>query len=348
MEDESFVIQQDSTGKTFYARSHHNESMRLCSTLNNCYNVNSIVTPSGMSAISTTIMGIMKIKPKNDYHIIYSSELYCDTPRLFKHFKEMHNNVSIFEFDITNVIRYRDDVIDYLKKIKKTDIVILFFESCSNPNGHIFDMDVIKLYRKQHTGTLHTVVDNTWLTHIIYNPFSKGADIVVSSLTKYYSGGTAIGGAIFVNNKKIFSSMIRITSILGLHISPENCNRISTGMAIMGKRIIATSNIMKKLLESHNDKYNFIHPMMPNHSSYTLANSYLNGFFPGVMMVECNNIPNFDKSLFEIKTSFGASHSRICPYSIGGEKIGDTFRLAIGYDDDSDVILENLEKLFVD
>lgn len=348
MDDESFVIQQDSTGKTLYVRSHHNESMKLCSILNNCYNVNSIVTPSGMSAISTTIMGIMKIKPKQNYHIIYSSELYCDTPRLFKHFKEMHNNVSIFEFDIRDIIRYRDDVIDYLKTIKKTDIVILFFESCSNPNGHIFDMDVVKLYRKQHTGTFYTVVDNTWLTHVIYNPFLRGADIVVSSLTKYYSGGTAIGGAIFVNNKKIFSSVIRIISVLGLHVSPENCNRISNGIMTMEKRIITTSNIMKTVLEYKNKKCNFIHPMMPNHSSYKLANSYLNGFYPGVMMVECNNIPNFDKSSLEIKTSFGASHSRICPYSIHNETVGFWFRLAIGYDDNPDIILENLEKLFVD
>ena len=40
------------------------------------------------------------------------------------------------------------------------------------------------------------MVDNTWLTSSVFNPFDFDIDIVVTSLSKYYSAGSCIGGAI--------------------------------------------------------------------------------------------------------------------------------------------------------
>lgn len=52
------------------------------------------------------------------------------------------------------------------------------------------------------------IVDNTWLTSTIFNPFDfKHVDIVVSSMSKYYSAGSCIGGAVWYKsdmNFKIF------------------------------------------------------------------------------------------------------------------------------------------------
>ena len=58
---------------------------------------------------------------------------------------------------------------------------IIFIESASNPNGDIFDYSIIPKLRKI-CKTLTIIVDNTWLTHVIYNPLNNNADIVVAML----------------------------------------------------------------------------------------------------------------------------------------------------------------------
>jgi cystathionine beta-lyase/cystathionine gamma-synthase len=49
------------------------------------------------------------------------------------------------------------------------------------------------------------IVDNTWLTGVIFNPLKHHADVSLASLTKYYGAGTAIAGAIVFKEFKYFS-----------------------------------------------------------------------------------------------------------------------------------------------
>ena len=73
-------------------------------------------------------------------------------------------------------------------------------ESCSNPTGKMVKWEKIKEFKNKFKN-LTVIVDNSWLSCYIFNPFLFDVDVVLNSLTKYYSGGTAICGAILFKKR---------------------------------------------------------------------------------------------------------------------------------------------------
>ena len=70
------------------------------------------------------------------------------------------------------------------------------------------------------------IIDNSWLSPILYNPYKYYADIVIESLTKYMSGGYIIMGCATGSKKQIKNIKYHAT-ISGQHISPYDCWSIS-------------------------------------------------------------------------------------------------------------------------
>jgi len=70
-----------------------------------------------------------------------------------------------------------------------------YCESICNPGGVIVDLEKVAAIAHKHG--LPLIVDNTTATPYLCKPFDHGADIVVTSLTKYMGGhGNSVGGAI--------------------------------------------------------------------------------------------------------------------------------------------------------
>ncbi|MDR2750514.1 MAG: aminotransferase class I/II-fold pyridoxal phosphate-dependent enzyme, partial [Clostridiales bacterium] len=89
---------------------------------------------------------------------------------------------------------------------EKLDLLIddsvkaVFVESISNPSGVVADIEGLSAVTKKHGVAL--IVDNTFATPYLLRPFEHGADIVVYSSTKAYSGhGNAISGLILESGK---------------------------------------------------------------------------------------------------------------------------------------------------
>jgi O-acetylhomoserine/O-acetylserine sulfhydrylase-like pyridoxal-dependent enzyme len=86
-----------------------------------------------------------------------------------------------------------------------------FCEGVSNPSLTIFDIEGIA--EQAHSIGLPLVVDSTFSTPYLCKPFDFGADIIVSSLTKWVGGHGAGLGGIIVDSGKFAWGML-----LGLHI----------------------------------------------------------------------------------------------------------------------------------
>lgn len=72
---------------------------------------------------------------------------------------------------------------------------LLFIESLSNPEGVIADIEAYA--RIAESAGIPLIVDNTVATPYLCRPFEFGADLIVHSTTKYFSGhGQAMGGAV--------------------------------------------------------------------------------------------------------------------------------------------------------
>ena len=75
-----------------------------------------------------------------------------------------------------------------------------FCESCSNPALQICDLEAIS--NSAHELGLPLIVDSTFSTPYLCKPFDHGADIVISSLTKWVGGHGAVLGGIIVDGGK--------------------------------------------------------------------------------------------------------------------------------------------------
>ena len=326
-----------------YARSSSDSSEILRDKLTSLYDARSYVFSSGMNAISTLLHVILDSKPS--WKIVYANELYTDLPRLFNYFRQTKNNVSLFPIDITD----NNSIIDLLHKTKNNN-VILYFETCSNPHGNIFDFDLIKQLKSENPNLI-VIVDNTWVTSAIFNPLDYGADFVVGSLTKYYSNSNAMGGFI-ASNSLLTDEVWEYIRFHGLHVSPHDCQVINDNIDTLSTRMSKAYNNMLdlfRLLGTDPRFKDITHPCLPWHPSHSRYLKYLcSDIGPSVFTMKIKGNAKAIKALtnkfthITYKTSFGGSDTRFDPWYKGTKSGYISCRLSIGYDSDASDILRDL------
>ncbi|AYV78120.1 MAG: Cys/Met metabolism, pyridoxal phosphate-dependent enzyme [Edafosvirus sp.] len=344
--DESLVLFKTDNGFIYNRASLlAKEYSELINKLNGRYNAKTLLASSGMNSINIVLNTILN-NHKID-NLIYGNELYCDTPRLFKYLKPVYKYNSC-EIDVTDT----NYTMELFKTKFRMQTNVLFVEACSNPSGFIFDMSIVKKLRDM-SKKLFVIVDNTWLSSVIYNPLDHGADVVISSLTKYYSGGTHIGGAVMTRDDKIYNKIYEYIRFTGVHISPLQCKTISENIDTIDQRIKKSSKLTTEIavrLSEHENVLDVSHPSLINHPSSCLAKNLFNGIYPSVLTFKIKQSEKKARELMnacgiEYKTSFGSKLSRLDPWPV---IVDDTFivcRLAIGYDDNCDSIIKKLSVL---
>lgn len=141
-----------------------------------------VVTASGTSAISTTLLTLLK----SGDHIVASSSLYGGTYNLL--------SVTLPRHGITTTFVDPSDPKNFRAAVQENTRTI-FVESLGNPKLDVLDIEAISKVSKAHK--VPFIVDNTVATPYLLNPINYGANIVIHSLTKYINGnGTALGGVI--------------------------------------------------------------------------------------------------------------------------------------------------------
>jgi cystathionine beta-lyase/cystathionine gamma-synthase len=341
--DESLVLSAKG-GRYQYNRSSSNNSVRLCQLLAQRYGVTKcFLVPSGMSAIYTTIHSVLGSCQSKKINIIYGDELYCDTPKSITYLSAGRSDICQHVIDITKT----KSILTLFEKLSE-QFNILFVEACTNPSGYIMDYSIIPQLRKL-SSQLIVIVDNTWLTEYIFNPFEHGADLVVTSLTKYYSGGCAIGGAILCPDRpdQLAQSIEEHIKRTGLHVSPHNAQVVTERLSTMDSRINHSSKTtidVLKQLESNPQIVSIVHTAINTHPSHQMAERYFKrGLWPSVFTIYVNTPKDTalkamrSSKLIEHKTSFGCRLSRTDPWP---QTFGQATmcRISIGYEDSPDTI----------
>ena len=148
--------------------------------------VGAIATASGMSAVATTIFTLLRAGD----HIVASSSVYGGTYNLL--------SVTLPRLGITTTFVDAHDPKAFEAAIQP-NTKLVYTETLGNPKLDF--VDIAAVADVAHAHGLPLVVDNT-LTPILCRPIDHGADIVIYSLTKYFSGnGTAMGGAVVDSGK---------------------------------------------------------------------------------------------------------------------------------------------------
>ncbi len=141
-----------------------------------------IATASGMAAITTTVMTIVRAGDE----ILASSSLFGGTFSLFRD--------TLSTFGVT--VRFVDPLdLDGFSASVNERTRLLFVETIGNPKLDV--PDIPKLAEIAHQAGLPLVVDATVTTPYLANGAVLGADIVIHSTSMYINGpGTSIGGVI--------------------------------------------------------------------------------------------------------------------------------------------------------
>jgi O-acetylhomoserine (thiol)-lyase len=137
---------------------------------------------SGQAAVNYAILNVAEL----GRNIVSTPQLYGTTHTLFAHILPSQGiKVRFAESDDPEAIaRQIDD-----------DTRAVFCESVGNPAGNICDIE--GLARVAHDRGVPLIVDNTVASPVLLRPIEHGADIVVTSLTKFMGGhGTTLGGAV--------------------------------------------------------------------------------------------------------------------------------------------------------
>ena len=301
---------------------------------------NVILTNSGLHSNYITINTITSKYSNSNINIIYSNELYHETLELIKYY----NNINLYKLN--------DDILELFKNKLFNQNNLLFIESCSNPNGNIFDFSLIKQLRTLSL-KLYVICDNTWLSSSIFNPFDYDVDIVTISLSKFYSGGTAICGACLFKNDEDYLITDNYIKITGVHISPLQINIIDQQIDYIDQRIKNCSDLTHKVLEYLIQFPQIVinHPSIETHYSYNLSKKYFkDGLIPSIFTIGFNitkyNLQEIINKILilDIETSFGSNLTKIDDFIYNIDNLS-FIRLSIGYDDNLCRIINGLNEL---
>lgn len=257
--------------------------------------IGAVVTASGASAISTTLLTLLKAGD----HLVASSSLYGGTYNLL--------NVTLPRLGIHTTFVDPTDLANFSQHIQQNTKAI-FVESLGNPKLDVLDLKGLSQLAKAHQ--LPFIVDNTVPSPALLRPIEHGADIVIHSLTKYISGnGTTLGGAIIdagtfdwnsgkfpeftepaagyhgliyheALGKAAFIGKIRLEGLrdLGAALSPFNAFQIIQGLETLSIRLKKHSENALALAEwlTQQEAVAWVnYPGLPSSPYYKLAQTYL-------------------------------------------------------------------------
>ncbi|MFT7114374.1 MAG: methionine-gamma-lyase [Candidatus Azotimanducaceae bacterium] len=223
--------------------------------------IGTLVFASGMAAISTTIMGF--IKPGDG---IVVGNVYGCTDSFMRYLNERFG-IDIYFSDTTNPA-----IIESLIA-KHPHICAVLLESPVNPTLEITDIKAIAEITEPNEVLL--IVDNTFCSPYLQQPFRLGADIVIHSMTKYVNGHSSSIAGVALGPYEYFSTDLFIAyKDFGATPSPFDSWLNSLCVQDLGLRVKYQSEaaqIVAEFLEKHPLVSKVTYPGLPSHPQHEIA-----------------------------------------------------------------------------
>ncbi|MDD3000540.1 MAG: aminotransferase class I/II-fold pyridoxal phosphate-dependent enzyme, partial [Candidatus Riflebacteria bacterium] len=220
----------------------------------------SLVCSSGMSATACTTLAMVKSGDE-----ILCGCVYGCTDSFFRSLEKF--GVKTHFIDTSNLETVKKTIEDNPK------IVMMFMETPDNPTLKVSDIEAIS--RITQPKGIALVIDNTFATSYLQQPFRLGADIVVQSLTKYVNGhSTSVAGVILGPYEFMSNFVFPVYKDFGPTPSPFDSWLNAQGLQTLHlrmKRACDTAFELSKRLENHPKVERVYYPGMPSHPQYELA-----------------------------------------------------------------------------
>lgn len=164
-----------------------------------------LATSSGLSAI---LVGILAMAKSGD-HILASTDIYGGTYQLLAH------ELADFGIEVTFV---NFEKVDELEIHIRENTKLLYSESVTNPLLRVEDItSLVKLAKKND---IYTMIDNTFATPYLCQPYTDGVNLVVHSATKYLGGHSDVTAGVLVGDEYLIDKAKAKVVNIGTNLSP--------------------------------------------------------------------------------------------------------------------------------
>lgn len=304
------TYEQDSPGVNLgfdYSRTNNPTRQRLEDVLAELEGVkHCAVFASGLAAEHAVLHAYLR--PRDQ--IVVPLDVYGGTFRL------LNRVFAGFELEITPVDTADLDAVA-AAITERTRLVWL--ETPTNPR--LIVSDIAAIAEIAHAGGALVVVDNTFATPVLQQPFALGADIVVHSVTKYLAGHSdLIQGAALARDAAIFEPIKFLQNAIGAVPAPLDCWLTLRGLKTLELRVqrhVENASRIAESLAAHPQVRRVYYPGLAAHPGHDVARKQMAGF-GGMVSFELEGsieeVTEFvsNRQLFALGESLGGVKSLIC------------------------------------
>ncbi|XP_059334297.1 cystathionine gamma-lyase-like [Ammospiza nelsoni] len=315
----------------------------------------SLAYSSGMAAI----MNICHLL-KSEETIICTEHVYEGTKELFDKMQEEFN-LKVAYVDCTDPKKLEEKIKEY------PSTKLVWLESPTNPTLKVIDIkacaEVAHKPREPKCPEKHVwvAVDNSFMSPYFQRPLALGADICMSSATKYMNGHSdVLMGLVSVNKKCLYERLKFLQRTLGAVPSPFDCYMCNRGLKTLHIRMklhFHNGLAVAKFLESHPCVKKVMYPGLASHCQCEVMKRQCSGV-SGIVSFEIQgeecNAYAFLRNLkvFTVGFSVGGYESLAeHPYSMTHQnlpeedkkRLGITktlIRLSVGLEDEEDLLAD--------
>ena len=181
-----------------------------------------IAVASGMGA--TALAHLAVLRPGD--HLLASQWIYGGTERLFNdEFGRL--GIEVTYVDPMHVRQWR-------RSVKKSTRAI-FIESPTNPLMRVLDLAPIAHLAKEYGIAL--LVDGTFASPINFRPIEHGADVVITSATKYLNGHSDVIAGCVAGEVSVIDEVRRLMRLWGQALDPHAAWLLDRGMRTLAVRM---------------------------------------------------------------------------------------------------------------
>lgn len=227
-----------------------------------------LLTQTGMSAIDTATSLFQKGSETGPW--VFFSEIYGGTISFVESVLKARRGLDIHYFTAENGSYNLKGFDKLLAKLKPE---IVYIETISNPMLIVADVPEIIRIAVKHGSRV--IVDNTFATPMLFRPLEEGADIVIHSATKYFSGhGNLTAGVICGNDTRLMQSAIEYRKFTGHMLSPDDAYRLQTQILTFSLRFGRQCENALKLADYLNNNSlvgKVWYPALKTHATHDIA-----------------------------------------------------------------------------
>lgn len=225
-----------------------------------------LVTSSGMSAISTTLLTVLGAGD----HLLAQSCLYGGTHDFLT--ADFHRLGISYDFiDGDDPLRWEEKL--------RPETRAVYVESMTNPLLQVADHKAVTGFARAHG--LISIIDNTFATPVNFLPLELGFDLVLHSCTKYLNGHSDIVAGAVVGTRDMIERITHMANHLGGSLDPHACFLLHRGIKTLAVRMRHQNESALRIaqfLEGHPAVQKVNYPGLKSHPRHERAAGLFKGF----------------------------------------------------------------------